>query len=72
MMEIDLPDDVIQLVVAHVRARLRRGRAALRIQTNFRMYRIKTLMVRFRMLRHLLQFRQFNPSATVFISRAKL
>lgn len=71
-MQIDLPDDVIQLIVAQVRARLRRGRAALRIQTNFRRYRIKTLMVRFRMLCHLLQFRQFNPSATVFISRAKL
>ena len=47
-------------------------RSAVRIQAQWRQYRTRVLLGRFRMLRYLHEFRQWNPSAQTFIARARL
>ena len=71
-MQIELPDDIVRLIYAKIRADIRRNRAALRIQTAFKRYRVQTLMTRYRVLRHIWLFREYNIFATVFITKARL
>ena len=66
------PDDLLELILAQVRADRIRLAATLRIQTAFRGYRIRLLMLRFLTMRYLWHFRIFNPSAAIFFARARL
>ena len=47
-------------------------RSAARIQAAWRRYRVRVLVGRFRMLRYLHAFREWNPSVGVFLRRARL
>ena len=42
------------------------------IQKHWRGYRTRTLIIRFRALRHLWDFRAYNPCVQVFLSRTRL
>ena len=46
--------------------------AARRIQRRWRVYRTRVLIGRFRMLRYLLAFQQWNPSVSTFLANASL
>jgi hypothetical protein len=61
----------LTLLVLRFRARLLAGHAR-RIQTAWRGYRARVLLGRFRMLRYLRDFREWNPSAPNFLRRARL
>jgi hypothetical protein len=65
-----LPTDVV-LLILQWRTRLA-GREARRVQCAWRGYRVRVLLGRFRMLRYLREFREWNPSVSVFLQRATL
>lgn len=67
-----LPDDLVRLILALRREAMVTSASARRIQANWRRYRITTLLERFRMLRYLLQFREWNPSASIFLNRTRI
>ena len=67
-----LPPDLTQLILQLRRQLMVPPAAARRIQTCWRRYRTVVLLGRFRMLRYLLQFREWNPSASAFLARARL
>lgn len=67
-----LPQDLTRHILALRRELMRPAGAARRIQSCWRRYRTLMLLGRFRMLRYLLAFREWNPSATVFLARARL
>jgi hypothetical protein len=64
----ELPRDVVSLIFAWVAVQTR----AQRIQAVFRAHRTRVLLGRFRMLRYLHEFRQWNPSAAQFLARARI
>lgn len=63
-----LPHDVTILILRTCRLE---GASTL-IQRRWRSYRVRVLVGRFRMLRYLRVFRDFNPSLDVFLQRARL
>lgn len=67
----DLPPDVVRVIWSW-RRRGVLGRAATRVQSAWRRYRTLVLMGRFRTLRHLADFRAWNPSVRTFLRRARL
>lgn len=72
-----LPDDLGRLIcrgVARDAARRvgMRHAAARRIQAAYRRYRALVLLGRFRMLRYLHDFRDWNPDLAVFLRRSRL
>ena len=66
----ELPDDLARCVLAHHAAA--RRRAAARAQAAWRGYRCRVLVGRFRLLRNLRPFRDFNPRAGDFVRRSRL
>ena len=60
----DLPDD-IQLYILTIRA-------ATSIQARWRGYRVKVLLGRFRLLRYVRVFAEFNATIQIFMSRSHL
>lgn len=67
-----LPTDLVLLILQWRRALAVEPRAAVLIQSAWRRYRTYVLLGRFRMLQFLHDFRAWNPSAAVFLSRARL
>ena len=67
-----LPPDVAISILRERHLAIRRERAAQTVQRAWRGYRARVLCGRFRALRHLRPFRQFNPSLPAFLRRAKL
>ena len=67
-----LPNDII-LLILHIRAvdHLRNTSVTL-LQRAWRGYRTRVLLGRFRMLRYLAAFREWNPDITTFLQRARL
>ena len=66
----DLPDEIRDLVFAW-RTQLFLN-AIVSIQAHWRRYRVRVLLKRFVLLRYLHEFRDWNPSATVFLRRTRL
>lgn len=63
-----LPDDLIGLIlVFHDQ-----GAAATTLQKNWRRYRTRVLVARFKMLRCLRIFREFNRDVFCFLERSRL
>ena len=67
-----LPEELTLAILARRAVAIRRERAAQRAQRAWRGYRVRVLCGRFRMLRYLRPFREFNPNLIDFIRRAKL
>ena len=67
-----LPLDLAVFILQERQVAIRRERAASRVQRAWRGYRVRVLCGRFRMLRYLWPFREFNPNLPVFLRRAKL
>lgn len=65
-----LPNDVV-LLILHACARLRADHAT-NVQRMWRGYRTRVLLGRFRLLRYLREFREWNPDPATFLDRAKL
>ena len=68
----DLPEDVVREIWRWRRTATVRPRAAACVQATWRGYRTRVLVGRFRMLRYLEPFRQYNPSPAAFLARARL
>jgi hypothetical protein len=68
----DLPLDITLYILALRNEMLRAERAAARAQSAWRGYRTRVLLGRFRMLRYLRAFREWNPNVAVFLRRARL
>lgn len=66
----DMPDEIRSMVFAW-RTELY-VRAIVCIQTRWRTYRVCMLLKRFVALRYLHTFREWNPSAIVFLERTRL
>ena len=66
----DMPDEIRDLVFAW-RTQLYL-QAIVCIQTHWRTYRTRMLLKRFIALRYLHTFREWNPSAIVFLKRTRL
>ena len=71
----DLPPELLEVVWEHRTrsARVDRShRAARRVQTIWRGYRTRVLCGRYRMLRYVRPFCEWNPSLGAFLSRARV
>ena len=67
-----LPTDVTLHILA-LRGRMRHEDAsACRVQRIWRGYRLRIMLGRFRMLRYLAAFREWNPDVGTFLRRARL
>lgn len=62
-----LPDDVLQLIVNWIKKKY----FIIKLQARWRGFRIRKLMTRFMYLRYLQGFRDWNPTATVYLSRCR-
>jgi hypothetical protein len=65
-----LPNDLGRYILQYVMQK--RFAAAAKIQAAYRRYRITILIGRFRMLRYLSDFREWNPTIVVFLKRSTL
>lgn len=70
-----LPNDVTLLILAwrtRLRRRIRMEAVARRVQAAWHGYRVRVLLGRFRMMRYLRAFREWNPDVFTFLLRARL
>ena len=68
----NLPDDIIRMIL-NFRREITCGNTAARyIQNKWKKYKTLVLIGRFRMLRYLKDFRQWNPTLHEFLSRSRL
>ena len=67
-----LPEDVVRIILYFLSLHSIPHRAAQMMQSVWRRYRTIVLLGRFRMLRYLRDFRDWNPSASAFLARARL
>lgn len=68
----DLSPDIVSLILEWRREVTILPCAATRIQTQWRCYRFRTLLLRYKILRYLRDFRCWNPNAAEFMRRARL
>ena len=68
----NLPDDIIIIILKYRRYLTCSNFASLIIQKNWRRYKIKILIERFKFLRYIKDFRFWNPTITEFIIRSKI
>jgi len=68
----DLPDDIISLIMFFRKIKTASKKATSYIQAHWFGYRTRILLTRFKMLKHLKEFREFNPSIKQFLLRSKL
>lgn len=68
----DLPDDIITIILQYRKYFTCSNFASLIIQKNWRRYKIKILIERFKFLRYIKDFRFWNPTITEFIIRSKI
>ena len=62
-----LPDDVLKLIVNLIKKKY----FIIKLQACWRGFRIRKLMTRFICLRYLQEFRDWNPTAIVYLSRCR-
>lgn len=66
-----LPAEIIQLIWKF-RRHLVEARIATYIQTRWKKYKTKILIGRFKLLKNIKQFKEWNPDINTFILRSKL
>jgi hypothetical protein len=68
----NLPDDIIKIILNFRREITCGNKAAKYIQDKWNKYKIKILTGRYHMLKYLKEFREWNPTLELFLSRSKL
>ena len=68
----NLPDDIIKLIFYCRKELTVSKKATSYIHSHWIGYRTRVLLGRFRMLKYLKEFREFNPSIKQFLLRSKL
>ena len=68
----DLPDDIKNLIMYFRKIKTASKKATTYIQAHWFGYKTRVLIGRFRMLKYLKEFREFNPSLKIFLLRCKL
>ena len=68
----NLPYDIIKLIFYFRKHLTASNKASKYIQSHWIGYRIRILLARFKMLKYLKEFREFNPSIKQFLLRSKL
>ena len=67
-----LPDDIIKIILKFRKLNTCGNNCATKIQSIWRCYKTRLLIGRYKLLRYLPVFRNFNPNVFIFISRSKL
>lgn len=67
-----LPNDIILKIISIRGKALREEAAVVCVQRHWKGYRVRALLERFRILRYLRVFMEYNPCIRVFIKRARL
>ena len=67
-----LPDDIIKLILKFRKLNTCGNNCARKIQSIWRCYKTRVLIGRFRLLKYLRDFRQFNPNIQEFVLRSRL
>ena len=67
-----LPDDIIKLILKFRKLNTCGNNCATKIQSIWRCYKTRVLIGRYKLLRYMPVFRNFNPNVFIFISRSKL
>ena len=65
-----LPYDIIELIISIRMTTL--NKMSIKIQSTWRCYKTRVLIGRFRLLKYLQDFRQFNPNIQEFVLRSRL
>ena len=68
----NLPDDIISLIMFFRKIKTAYNKAARYIQSYWFGYRTRVLLGRFKMLKYLKEFRDYNPSLGIFLLRSRL
>lgn len=68
----NLPDDLVRYILIFRKVLTCENPAATKIQSVWYCYRTRILIGRFHMLKHLKDFRKWNPSINEFIKRSRL
>jgi hypothetical protein len=68
----DLPNEIISYIFYYRKICSCQKKAAVKIQSVWKCYRIRVLIGRFKMLRYLKEFRKWNPTIQEFILRSFL
>jgi hypothetical protein len=68
----DLPDDIISLIMFFRKIKTAAKKATEYIQAHWFGYRTRVLLGRFKMLKYLKEFREFNPSLKIFLIKSRL
>ena len=68
----ELPDDIIKYIMFLRKNKCSGFKAATKIQSLWKCYKIKILIKRFKMVRYLKDFRIWNPTIQDFLLRSRL
>ena len=62
-----LPDDILYLILSF----MKREYFITKLQAHWKGFRIRKLITRFLCLRYIQEFRDFNPTASIYLSRCR-
>jgi hypothetical protein len=68
----DLPHDIISLIMFFRKIKTAAKKATKYIQAHWFGYKTRVLLGRFKMLKYLKEFREFNPSLKIFLIKSRL
>ena len=68
----ELPDDIIKYIMFLRKNKTSGFKAAIKIQSRWKCYKIKVLIKRYKMVRYLKDFRIWNPTIQDFLLRSRL
>lgn len=68
----ELPDDIIKYIMFLRKNKTSGFKAAIKIQSFWKCYKIKILIKRYKMVRYLKDFRIWNPTIQDFLLRSRL
>lgn len=68
----ELPDDIIKYIMFLRKNKTSKFKAATKIQSLWKCYKIKVLIKRYKMVRYLKDFRIWNPTIQIFLLRSRL
>tara|TARA_B100000424_G_scaffold263847_1_gene251588 strand:+ start:84 stop:302 length:219 start_codon:yes stop_codon:yes gene_type:complete len=68
----DLPDEIVNYIMNFRKFKTSGFKASIKIQSLWKSYRTRVLIGRFKMLRYLKDFRNWNPTIQEFLLRSRL
>jgi hypothetical protein len=67
-----LSDDIIEYIIFLTKLETLKSKAAIKIQSKWKCYKLKILIKRFKTLRYLKDFKIWNPNIQDFLLRSRL